>query len=263
VSEEIKVYEIYFRKYKNKNIVIPLFSITGLTSLIADYLIDSFKMEPIAYLNIKEIQPLMYVTEGKVLHPYTLYFSPENSLMVLKTPFPKEDYENYLKIFPKIVDALLDWGERNEVKRFIALDFMPLEEGEETKVHFITEEHLTEEMIRLGLEPYSGVFSSAGTYLLDECMRRRIDGVLLVADSYIYTLLRMVLSKEISPKDLYEKIKEANYDQEALIKMVKALSKVTQVEIPVDKLRKVAKELGKILVESLKIVQKRPPGIVL
>ena len=237
--DEVRVFETYLRVFKNKSLIIPMFNISQVTGLVADFIIENLKLQPIAYINVKEVQPLMYVYSGRMTHPYTIYFNPHYPIMVLKIPFVLS-MEKANQIFPKIADALMDWAERNEVKRAIAIDCtMPM--GEEAKeVYFVTEEHLVAEVASLGFKPFSGILKSSGAYLLDECMRRNIDGILLVAESdflkLFFEIYEAIATRKIDKRTLAEMAKKVDIDAPAVIRLLEAVSKLTGVEFKIEAL---------------------------
>ncbi len=250
---EVRVYETYLRIFKSKSLIIPIFNISQVTGLVADFIIENLKLQPVAYINVKEVQPLMYVYSGMMTHPYTIYFNPKYPVMVLKIPFILS-MERANQIFPKITDALMDWAERNEVKRAIAIDCtVPL--GEEAKeVYFVTEEHLVAEMAKLGFKPFSGILKSSGAYLLDECMRRNIDGILLVAESDFLKLFveiyEAIAIRKIDERTLAEMAKKVDIDAPAAIRLLEAISKITGVKFNVNALMQ-RKEMFRSVVREI------------
>jgi len=253
---EYRVYDIHLRKYKNKNMIVPLYSPINLSNLTVDFIIGSLRMEPIAFIGVKRPHPLVYSEGGKTIHPYTIYFSPQNSLLALKV-VGEFSFKESLEEFPKIADALLEWAEINEVRKVIAVDYVPPIDDAK-RVFFVTEDYLVSELIELGLKPYSGIFGSEAAYLLDECMRRRIDGILLMVESEAYKvlggLIERIATRTVDRETVRRVLTSLRFDAGAVSRALDAIARITGVTFNLAELERLSQSFEEACKKSLELL---------
>ncbi|RLE79067.1 MAG: hypothetical protein DRJ52_09195 [Thermoprotei archaeon] len=262
MSENPLIHETILRFYENKVLLYPLYSPIALPSLLAGYIIETLEMSPIAYIDIEEISPLVYAAEGKLIHPYTIYFSPKHPLLVFKLP-PDIDYEKHLKLFPKIAKEIVTWCNEQEIGKIMALDFMPPRNEKAEKVYFITEEHLVDDLKKLGLQPYTGVYLSTAGYLLNQCAKTRVDGIILRVESDLIKAILETLRKEEIFRDkltFYQKMIDVfskyGADLSALKRALNAIEKITKIKIPLEKLEERNEEYIELMQQLLEAISK-------
>ena len=248
MSEEVGIVDTYLRMVPNKTLLIPLPDPLLITHVVADYVVKRLKMAPIAYLSLGGPQPVMYSLGGVAVRPFSLYFSGREPLVVFKTP-PKVEEAAAARLFAKASAALVRWAERNEFDKIVMLDVKGEREG--GGVYFTTEEHYAKEMRDMGFEPFSGLMASEAAILLDECMRSRVTGVILLVGSkslakYEEVMERIRREGRYSERDLEELMEMATkFEADAARRAIEAISRVSGVEIPLDKLDEHVREFEK------------------
>ena len=249
LSEDIRVIDTFLRTVPNKSLIVTMPDPILILSTITEYIIYRTKMIPIAYVDVKSIQPMMYSESGIAVHPFALYFSPETPLIVLKSPY-RLSKEFIAKTYPEVVRALVEWSDRNEFERILFLDVMPSQD--ESKIFFITEVGEAKRLHEMGFKPYDGFFTTRAAYFLDECMKSRVTGILLVVTSCILgkalQQFRLIEAGKRDPSIIQDFINIAStFDKKAAINILKAVSKITGYEIPLDKFEERVNKVQKVM----------------
>ena len=253
---EYRVYDIYLRRFENKSMIMPLYSPINLSNLTVDFVIGSLGMVPVAFIEVKRPHHLIYSESGRTIHPYTIYFSPQSSLLALKV-VGGFSFRESLEEFPKIVSPLMEWAEVNEVRRIIAIDYIsPIDEAK--NVFFITEDYLVNRLAELGLKPYTGIFGSEAAFLLDECMRRRIDGILLMVESEAYKvlggLIERITAGTIDKETVRRVLSSLRFDVDAVSRALDAIAKITGATFDLTELKKLSKPFEEACKRSLELL---------
>lgn len=236
---KVKVIETALRMIKNKTILVPIPDILMITQETSKYIIKRLAMIPVAYIEVPQLPPRMIAIGGAVFPQLSIYASLDNPLFIVKIPsiFRKEERE----ALPALSEALISWCERNEFERLVILDVSPASEEKLPSVRYAAEERLIKEMEKLGFKPISGMISTLASSFLNQCIKSRIDGVLLEVESKVYGKVADVYQEyllEGMKPEIYRKLALAvkDFDQDAVKLAIEAVSKVSGVEIPLDKL---------------------------
>jgi len=238
VEARVRVVETVFRILRNKAMIVPIPDMLMITQETAKYIIKRLDMIPIAYIEVPQLPPRMVAIGGTVFPQLSIYTSQKDPLFIVKVPaiLAREEVE----AFSSLSEALVSWCDRNEFERLVILD-VAAPEGEAPTVRYAAEERLIKDMEKLGFKPTSGRLSMLSSYLLNQCIKSRIDGVLLEIESEVYGRVADIYREFLlrGPKmELYSKLATAvkDFDQDAVKRAVEAVSKVSGVEIPLDKL---------------------------
>ncbi len=227
----------------------------SLASVVAiEYLVDTLKMEEIGSIRVLDMAPIITVIDGIAKLPYRLFYSKEHALIVIRQhiPIPPALYRHF-------ISKVLDWAEENGIRRIVCLTATPiLGEKELDTVYFVTDELYAEEYKRLGFVPLKeATITGAEAVFLDAVLSRNIDGVLLLAESKVLTTInRLVASGKItSHRDviaiLNQTIGQYGPDVVAALKLVKAISKLIGVEVPIEKLDEHARKYAFLIEKNL------------
>ncbi len=234
----------------------------SLASIVAiEYLVDTLKMEEIGSIRPRSHIPVVTVIDGAAKLPYRLFFDREHALIVVRqhTPIPPILYRQF-------VDKVLDWVEDNAINRVVCLTATSLlSEKESEDVYFVSEENHVDEYKSIGLIPlHEATITGIEAVFLDSVLSRNINGVLLLAESKVLTAInRLIESGKLSShRDvlaiLNQTIGRYGPDVTAALKLIRALSKVVNFEIPTDKLAEHASKYAFLVDKNLEAYMKPP-----
>ena len=247
-EEEPLIIDLYLRSVKNKTLFVPLTDPIMILYTVADYVVNRLDMSPKLYVRIPGLQSTMLAVKGAAVHPIVIFGAVGLPLMVLRTP-PRTGEEAF-KLYNYLAKVVVDWAERNEFERIILMDVKPAT-SEDSKVYFVTEEKLVEQVAGKGFTPYSGVFTSEASFFLDKCLRSRVDAILFIVESKKVKILFDAYRKR-SPEAVEQALQSVTeHDKEAVENAIRALSKVSGVNIPLDRLSDFIKEISEALKESI------------
>lgn len=250
----IEVVDLHLRPQPNKTLFVPLTDPLMILHGASDYIIKSLGLNPICYIRAPFLPPTMFAMKGVAVHPVTVFGAPNTPLYVLKAP-PRIGEEAF-KLYGTLARTLVDWAERNEFERIVVADIKQASE-EKPKVYFAAEERLAEKLTKLGFEPFTGVFTSESTYFLDECMRSRVDGIVLIIESVALSKFFELLGKLRkgppgvleAPEELVSAVTE--HDEIAVRKAIEAVAKISGVEISLEGVPALMEDLRDSLKASL------------
>ncbi len=254
-QEGVSIVDAYLRLQENKTLFVPLTDPLMILHAAADYIIKRLELAPMFYVTVEDAAPTMLSVGGAAVHSITIFGSLNTPLYVLKAP-PRLGEEAF-KLYRTIAGPLVKWAERNEFDRVVVMDVKPCK-TESPDVYFAAEERLVGEIAKMGFKPFTGVFTSEAAYFLDECMRSRVDGIMLVVESVALNKL-LSLMETLQPSSGKIEEREAlalaedvmKHDEKALTNALRALSKLAGVEIPLDRIPETMKELREALQVSL------------
>ena len=248
------IIDLHLRSIKNKTLFVPLTDPIMILYSVADYIINRLDMSPKLYVRLPGMQSTMLAVKGAAVHPIVIFGAAGLPLMVLRTP-PRIGEEAF-KLYSYLAKVIVDWAERNEFERIVMIDVKPAT-SEDSKVYFVTEEKLAEKIAGMGFTPYSGVFTSEASFFLDECLRSRVDAILFIVESKKVKILLDAYRKR-SPEAVEKALQSvAEHDEEAVRNAIKTLSKVSGVNIPLDRLPDFIKEVSEALKESIPQLARR------
>jgi len=248
VREDVEVIDLYLRPIKNKTLFVPLTDPLMILYASVDYITRRLNLKPRYYFKIPGMPPMMFSVDGAVAHPIVILGAEGCPLMLLRVP-PR--YGDTRKLYELIAEKLVRWAARNEFDRIVVADVKPAR-GDKPEVFFITEEKLVESVAKYGFKPFTGVFTSEAAYFMDECLRSKIDGIMLVVESVAMKRLSELFKPQVSQSIIHEIIEDlAKHDEKAVGMVIEALSKISGVDIPLDDLPKFMDEIRESLRTSI------------
>ncbi len=238
----------------------------SLASVVAiEYIIETLKMEEIGAVRIRNLPPVVAAINGAAKLPYRLFYRKDLALVTIRqhVPIPPEVYYEF-------INRVLDWAEENNIRRVICLTAIPaVTEKESETVYFVTEEYHVDEFKSLGFEPIKdAIITGAEAIFLDLVLSRSIVGALVMAESKVLTAIkRLIESGRISShRDvmyiLNQTVGQLGPDITAAVKLVKAISKIINYEIPVEKLAEHANKYASLIEKNLEMYLKPPKETV-
>jgi uncharacterized protein len=239
-----------------RNLILLACPEPSLASVVAtEYLIDSLKMNEIGAIRIRGIEPAVTVIDGVAKLPYRLFYSQETGLIVVRQHIPIP-----IPIYREFIDKVISWAEENGVSRAVCLSTMPsLGPSESDDVYFVTDELTVNSLTSLGFTPLKEtIVVGVEAEFIDAVLSRgTMSGVLLLAESKLLTSINnLVKSGRLSSyRDvtyiLNQTIGKFGPDVSAAIKLIKAVSKLINVDIKTDKLEEHASKYSFLVEKSI------------
>jgi Archaeal enzymes of ATP-grasp superfamily len=239
-----------------RNLILLACPEPSLASVVAtEYLIDSLKMNEIGAIRIRGIEPAVTVIDGVAKLPYKLFYSQETGLIVVRQHIPIP-----IPIYREFIDKVISWAEENGVSRAVCLSTMPsLGPSESDNVYFVTDELTVNSLTSLGFTPLKEtIVVGVEAEFIDAVLSRgTMSGVLLLAESKLLTSINnLVKSGRLSSyRDvtyiLNQTIGKFGPDVSAAIKLIKAVSKLINVDIKTDKLEEHASKYSFLVEKSI------------
>ncbi|MFP3195324.1 MAG: PAC2 family protein [Caldivirga sp.] len=239
-----------------RNLILLACPEPSLASVVAtEYLIDSLKMNEIGAIRIRGVEPAVTVIDGIAKLPYRLFYSQETGLIVVRQHIPIP-----IPIYREFIDKVISWAEENGVSRAVCLSTMPsLGPSESDNVYFVTDELTVNSLTSLGFTPLKEtIVVGVEAEFIDAVLSRgTMSGVLLLAESKLLTSINnLVKSGKLSSyKDvtyiLNQTIGKFGPDVSAAIKLIKAVSKLINVDIKTDKLEEHASKYSFLVEKSI------------
>ena len=239
-----------------RNLILLACPEPSLASVVAtEYLIDSLKMNEIGAIRIRGIEPAVTVIDGVAKLPYRLFYSQETGLIVVRQHIPIP-----IPIYREFIDKVISWAEENGVSRAVCLSTMSsLGPSESDNVYFVTDELTVNSLTSLGFTPLKEtIVVGVEAEFIDAVLSRgTMSGVLLLAESKLLTSINnLVKSGKLSSyKDvtyiLNQTIGKFGPDVSAAIKLIKAVSKLINVDIKTDKLEEHASKYSFLVEKSI------------
>ncbi len=234
----------------------------SLASIVTiEYLVETLKMEEIGSIKPRNLVPVITVINGAAKIPYLLFYSKEHALVVIRQHMPIAPIA-----YRQFVNRVLDWAEDNGINRVVCLTSTSvLSDKELDTVYFVTEESHVDEYKNLGFVPLrEATITGMEAVFLDAVLSRNINGVLLLAESKVLTTINKLLvsGKIASHRDLLtilnQTVGQYGPDVTAALKLVKAISKLINAEIPVDQLAEHANKYAFLIEKNLEEYMKPP-----
>jgi uncharacterized protein len=227
----------------------------SLASIVSiEYLVEVLKMEEIGSIKPRNLVPVITVINGAAKLPYLLFYDKDHALVVIRqhVPITPGTYRQF-------VNKVLDWAEDNGINRIVCLTSTSLlGEKELDTVYFVSEETHVDEYKSLGFEPLKeATITGIEAVFLDAVLSRNINGVLLLAESKVLTTInRLLMSGKIANhKDLLailnQTVGQYGPDVTAALKLVKAIGKLINAEIPIDQLAEHANKYAFLIDKNL------------
>lgn len=235
----------------------------SLASVVSiEYVIDALKMEEIGAIKIGSISPVITVIEGIAKLPYRLFYKKDNNLVTIRqhVPIPPNAY----KLF---IEKILDWADENGITKVICLTSIPaLGDNETDNIYFVTEESHVQEFKSLGLVPLSeATLTGLEAEFLDAVLSRgTLTGALLLAESKLLTSINNLIKtgRIASSQDvlyiLNQTVGRFGPDVSAAIKLIRGISLLTGINIPIDNLEEHAKKYAFLIEKNLEEYFKQP-----
>lgn len=147
-------------------------------NIAAKYLVNSFKMAEVAYLSFRMLPSVSMLYEGRLQHPFRIYFEGRRKLAVLvaETLVPYVAHND-------VAHALVGWADGKGVKTIVSLEGIPVKEvGRERCVYGGAED--VEELVKKGIRPLTaGVVHGFSGALMNECLIKKVRGVCLFVEA--------------------------------------------------------------------------------
>jgi len=221
----------------------------SMASLLAvEYVSEALGLKEVGFMRMKGLQAPIYAIDGVLRAPCRLLYNSNYPLIAFRTAIkiPEELEE-------EIASQLIEWAERNEVERLVILSTI---EGEGEDVYVATESWLLEKYLKYGFRPIEKtVIKDFSAALLSECLLRRIDGVIIYAETPIYSVLKRISSKlqsgEISEARANELISGLKPDVKASLKLVEAVRRITGLEFDLSELKELAEKFSGVYSQIL------------
>jgi len=165
-----------------------------------------------------------------------------------------------IPIYREFIDKVISWAEENGVSRAVCLSTMPsLGPSESDNVYFVTDELTVNSLTSLGFTPLKEtIVVGVEAEFIDAVLSRgTMSGVLLLAESKLLTSINnLVKSGKLSSyRDvtyiLNQTIGKFGPDVSAAIKLIKAVSKLINVDIKTDKLEEHASKYSFLVEKSV------------
>ncbi len=251
--------EVKIRKIEKdpRNTLIIACPEPSLASVVTvEYIIDKLKMEEIGAIKITGVPPIITAVDGAAKLPYRLFYRKDLGLITIRqhVPIPMELYGIF-------IEKILDWAEENNIRRVIAITSVPaVSEVESENVYFVTEEYYVDEFKSLGFLPIKdAIIAGAEAIFLDSVLSRSIVGALIMAESKVLTAIKRLVEtgKIASHKDvvyiLGQTVGQLGPDITAALKLIKAISKLINYDIPLDGLEEHAKRYSFLVEKNLEL----------
>ncbi len=182
-------------------------------TIAANAIIDQFKMEEIAHVRSKYMPSAAVFIDGRLRHPFRIYASEKNNLLVVTTELMVAEEGMY-----HVSSVLLDWAATLGVRETVVLDGIPVQGiPHERKVLYAAEEEKIAELEDdKEMEIFQkGIISGISGSILSETLCRSMVGFALLTPA-----ITMVP------------------DPEGAVKLLQALNRLYHVGAEVEELQK-------------------------
>ncbi len=182
-------------------------------TIAANAIIDQFKMTEVAHIRSKYMPPAAVFIDGRLRHPFRIYASEKNNLLVVTTELMMAEEGMY-----HVSSILLDWAASVGVTETVVLDGIPVQGiPHDRKVLYAAEEEKIKELEQdKEMELFSkGIISGISGSILSETLCRSMIGITLLTPA-----ITMVP------------------DPEGAVKLLQALNRLYKVGAKVDELQK-------------------------
>ena len=143
MSESIKIHEISKQKLKGAVLIDGFPSVGLVGTIVANFLINTLKLEQIGIIDSPKFPAISVVKDGEPHSPMRLYAGEQicndgtcNQVVVCVSEFTPPT-----EITKDLVNALLDWAEKNGCTKVISAEGFnsgPKEEGQKNEIYGIT-----------------------------------------------------------------------------------------------------------------------------
>ncbi|NWF96165.1 MAG: proteasome assembly chaperone family protein [Candidatus Thorarchaeota archaeon] len=147
-------------------------------TIVANTMIDQFKMEEVAHVRSRYMPSAAVFLEGRLRHPFRIYSAPAKNLLVVTSELPIQEEGMYM-----VSSALLDWAAEKGVKETVILDGIPVQGlPSERKVLFAAEEEKLVELRKYAeMEMLDkGIITGIAGSILSETLCRSMVGFALL-----------------------------------------------------------------------------------
>jgi uncharacterized protein len=223
-----------------KPLLVCCFPSAGVVGTIAaNTLIEQFKMDEIAHVRSRYMPSAAVFLDGRLRHPFRIYGSKEQNLLVVTTELPVMEEGMYV-----VSSALLDWAAGLGVQETVVLDGIPVQgiptnrkvlyAAEEQKIADLEEDESMEILKK-------GIITGIAGSILSETLCRAMVGFALLTPAI-----------PIMP------------DPEGAVQLLNALNRLYNVGVKVEELEKSAEEIRQKMEEMAQQVEgirRQQPGI--
>ncbi len=201
----------------NEPLVILGFAGAGLVGGIAvSHIIHQLKMKEVAHVRSRYIPPAVVFMEGKLRHPFRIYSDKTGKLCAVVCEIPLRSDGVY-----PIASVLLEWIESHGAKELVVLEGAPVEGFPRNRQTYCAAEvEKIRECEQKGVRKISaGIVQGIAGSILDECLARRITGVVFLTHAVAFLpdpegaavlieTLNNVYGLKIDTKELFTRAEE-------------------------------------------------------
>lgn len=127
---EIDVYKDKDLSLRDATIVDGFSSAGMISSIVANYLVDTLKLGPISFLDSDYFPSLSLIYNSKPKYPARIFADEEKKIVVFLSEFTPEQY-----LVKPIANTILSWAEENKCRRIITTDALLSREDQSYKEH--------------------------------------------------------------------------------------------------------------------------------
>lgn len=199
-------------------------------TIAANTMIEQFDMKEVAHMRSRHIPSAALFLDGRLRHPFRVYGDKKRNLLVVTAELPISDEGLY-----SVSSAILDWGASVGVKEAVILDGIPVQGlPSERKVLYAAEEEKLAELGEVeGMEILSkGIISGIAGSILAETLCREMVG---------FALLTPAIA--VIP------------DPDGAVKLLEALSKLYNIDVPLEELKESGEDIRKKMEEVAEQVE--------
>ncbi len=223
------------------SIFIEGFPGVGLAGYIAaKYIAEKLNMEPVAFVTSKRTQPIVTISQGRILYPITIYGNGEAYILVAESFVPPEIIGEVASvIFDEFIDS-------KNVKLGISLGGSAVMQmlSEERKISFIASSEPAKRIVKEKLdvsEIQNGIIMGLTAGLLSEAYMRREDYIVLLAEAdptkpdpiaslALVKAINKLLDRNVDTKDLEKAISDIEAQHKRLHNHIKEQLKKSGVD---------------------------------
>ncbi len=234
---DLEIYELKKIDLRD-GIIIDGFPSVGLvSSIVANYIIESLDLEQIAIVDSPYFPSVALVRNGVPLSPVRIYGGKVNDNM--KIAVFVSEFQIPTSLLKSMGNLMLDWADEQRISTVITPEGIIQEEREDVNVYAVTSTDYAKKKIPKGvLEFGEGVITGVTGVLLTEGRKRDTDVIALLAEAHpnypdaraaakiVEVLNEIMQGVKIDPKPLYE---EAEKIEKNLAQIREQAAKVKKV----------------------------------
>ncbi len=234
---DVEIYEIKKMNLRD-GILIDGFPSVGLvSSIVANYIIDSLKLEQIAIVDSPYFPALSLVRDNIPLSPVRVYGGAVKD--ELKVAVFVSEFQIPVNLLKPLASLMLDWADEQKISTVVSPEGLIQEKKEEVDVYAVAStEYARRKLPDYVLNFEEGVITGVTGVLLTEGRKRSTDVIALLAEAHpdypdaraaakiVEVLNHMFRGVKIDPKPLYEEAEKIEKNISQIRKQAKEVKKV-------------------------------------